>query len=57
MVRENLPINGVIDRWSPAQHPEDWHVYRSRWFEIFGYRQVVLLAGFVCLSFGAVFQD
>lgn len=56
MIRENVPINGVIDRWSPTDYPEDWEAYRSRWFAIFGYRQVVLLVGFISLLFGAVFQ-
>lgn len=56
MVRENVPINGVIDRWSTTDYPGDWDVYRSKWFAIFAYRQVVLLAGFISLLFGAVFQ-
>jgi len=56
MVRENVPINGEIDRWSTTHFPGDWDVYRSKWFAIFGYRQVVLLVGFTSLLFGAVFQ-
>lgn len=56
MVRENVPINGVIDRWSTTDYPEDWQDYRTRWFAIFAYRQVALLAGFLSLLSGAVFQ-
>jgi len=56
MMRENLPINGVIDRWSTTSYPEDWEAYRNKWFAIFGYRQVVLLVGFISLLVGAVFQ-
>lgn len=56
MMRENVPINGVIDRWSPTDHPGDWDVYRSKWFAIFAYRQVILLVGFISLLIGAVFQ-
>ena len=56
MLRENVPINGVVDRWSPTNIPEDWDVYRSKWFAIFGYRQALLLTGYVSLLFGAVFQ-
>ena len=56
MLRENVPINGVIDRWSIPGFPEDWKAYRDRWFAIFGYRQVALLLGFVSLLGGAVFQ-
>lgn len=56
MVRENVPINGVIDQWSTADHPDDWESYRTKWFEIFAYRQVLLLVGFFALLVGAVFQ-
>ena len=56
MMRENVPINGVIDRWSTTEYPDDWEAYRSRWFSIFGYRQVILLVGFASLIFGAAFQ-
>jgi hypothetical protein len=56
MLRESVPINQVIDRWSTANLPDDWEAYRSRWFAILGYRQVVLLVGLVGLLFGAVFQ-
>lgn len=57
MLRENVPLNEVIDRWSPADPPADWESYRSRWFAIFGYRQAVLLLGFVGLLAGAVFRS
>ena len=56
MLRENVPINGVVDRWSTTRYPEDWEHYRTRWFAIFAYRQIVLLVGFVALLVGAVFQ-
>jgi hypothetical protein len=56
MVRGNLPINGVMDRWSTTNYPEDWEHYRSKWFATFAYRQVVLLVGFFSLLVGAVFQ-
>ena len=56
MLRENAPINGVIDQWSATDYPEDWQDYRSKWFAIFAYRQVALLAGFLSLLIGAVFQ-
>lgn len=56
MVRKNVPINAVMSRWSTTDYPGDWELYRTRWFAIFGYRQVVLLIGFVSLLVGAVFQ-
>lgn len=54
MLRENVPINGVIDRWSTTDYPEDWQDYRAKWFTVFGYRQVALLVGFFSLVVGAV---
>lgn len=56
MVRKSVPINAVMSRWSTTDYPGDWELYRTRWFAIFGYRQAVLLIGFVSLLVGAVFQ-
>jgi hypothetical protein len=56
MMRENVPINGVIDQWSTTNNPKDWESYRAKWFEIFAYRQIVLLVGFFALLVGAVSQ-
>jgi hypothetical protein len=44
MIRENVPINGVMDAWSTTSYPPDWEHYRARWFEIFRHRQLVLLS-------------
>jgi hypothetical protein len=57
MMRENVPINVVIDRWSTTSYPDDWDQYRARWFAIFAYRQVFLLIGFFSLLIGAAFQE
>ncbi len=57
MLRENVPINGVIDRWSTTEYPDDWETYRNKWFAIFSYRQVILLLGFASLLFAAAFQE
>ena len=54
MMRENVPINGVVDRWSTTAYPEDWEDYRTKWFAVFSYRQAVLLLGFLALLVGAV---
>ena len=54
MLGENVPINGVIDQWTPTSYPADWESYRAKWFAIFRYRQVVLLVGFFSLLIGAV---
>lgn len=55
MLRENVPINGVMDRWSTADYPDDWADYRAKWFAVFRIRQVVLLAGYLALAAGVVF--
>ncbi len=56
MMRENVPINGVMDRWSTTSYPEDWEQYRRRWFAVFRSRQVLLLVGFSSVLAGAVFR-
>jgi len=56
MVRENVPINGVIETWTPMQYPADWETYRTRWMAIFAVRRVLLVIGFVSLLIGAVFR-
>ncbi len=56
MLRENVPINGVIETWTPTQYPADWESYRTRWMAIFAVRQVLLVVGFVSLLTGAVFR-
>jgi len=55
MTRASIPINGAMDRWSPASYPADWQEHQARWFAVFGYRQGVLLLGFLGLLAGAVF--
>jgi hypothetical protein len=57
MMRENLPINSVIDGWSTTSYPSDWETHRDQWFAIFGYRQVVLSIGFASLLVGAAFRS
>lgn len=57
MTRASIPINGAMDGWSPASYPADWEQYRAKWFAVFGYRQVVLLVGFLSLLAGAVFRS
>lgn len=54
-VKGNLPINDIINTWSSDSYPENWADYRAKWFNIFQYRQIANIIGFVCLSIGAVF--
>lgn len=54
-VKGNLPINDIINKWSPATYPANWMDYRSRWFHIFQFRQIANITGFVSLLIAAVF--
>lgn len=56
MLRDNVPINSVVDRWSLTDYPDNWEDYRTRWFTGFGHRQFVLLVGFSSLVIGAVLR-
>lgn len=55
MMKGNVPINNMIQKWTPESYPTDWQVYRDRWLNIFSYRQIALCIGFVSLLAGAVF--
>jgi len=54
-VKGNLPINSLINGWSADNYPADWTTYRTKWLNIFRYRQVANIAGFISLIIGAVF--
>ena len=54
-VKGNLPINSLINGWSPENYPADWATYRTKWLNIFRYRQVANITGFISLLIGAVF--
>ena len=54
-VKGNLPINDIINTWSSDSYPTNWTDYRAKWFNIFQYRQIINIVGFVTLLIGAVF--
>lgn len=54
-VKGNLPINDIINTWSVDNYPANWADYRTKWFNIFQYRQIVNITGFVSLLIGTVF--
>jgi len=54
-VKGNLPINSLINGWSADNYPADWATYRTKWLNIFQYRQVANITGFISLVIGAVF--
>lgn len=56
-VKGNLPINAAINSWAVDNYPADWASYRTRWLEIFHWRQVANITGFISLLIGAVFGN
>ncbi len=54
-VKGNLPINDIINTWTPDNYPANWTALRTKWFNIFQYRQVANIAGFISLLAGTVF--
>lgn len=54
-VKGNLPINDIINSWSSDNYPSDWTEYRTKWLNIFQFRQIASITGFVSLLSGVVF--
>lgn len=54
-VKGNLPVNDIINTWSADNYPANWADYRTKWLNIFQYRQIANITGFVSLLVGAVF--
>ena len=54
-LKGNLPINDVINTWNHDNIPSNWAEYRTKWFNVFQYRQLANITGFVSLLIGAVF--
>jgi hypothetical protein len=55
MMKGNMPINNLINTWTPVHYPDNWAVYRTKWLQIFYYREIATITGFVSLLIGAVF--
>jgi hypothetical protein len=54
-LKGNLPINDIINTWSLDNYPKNWSEIRMQWFNIFQYRQIVNITGWISLLIGAVF--
>lgn len=54
-VKGNVPVNDLINSWSADNYPANWADYRAKWLNIFQYRQIANITGFVSLLIGAVF--
>lgn len=53
-LKGSVPINQIINNWSPAAVPADWKEVRLAWFRVFQWRQVIDLVGFLSLLMGTV---
>src|SRR5690606_1674186 len=54
-VKGNIPINDAISTWTLDSYPANWAEFRIKWLQIFQYRQIANISGFVSLLIGAVF--
>ncbi len=55
-LKGNLPINDIINTWSSDNYPKNWSEIRMQWFNIFQYRQIVNITGWISLLIGVVFR-
>ena len=55
-VKGNPPINDYINKWTAQNHPANWDTYRAKWLQIFQYRQIANITGFISLLAGAIFK-
>lgn len=54
-VKGNIPINDVINTWTSESYPANWAEFRTKWLQIFQYRQMANITGFISLLIAAVF--
>jgi hypothetical protein len=54
-LKGNLPINDIINTWSSDNYPKNWSEIRMQWFNVFQYRQIANITGWISLLIGAVF--
>jgi hypothetical protein len=55
MMKGNMPINNLINTWTPVHYPDNWTEYRAKWLQVFFYREIATITGFISLVIGAVF--
>lgn len=54
-LKGDIPINNIINQWSPENYPRHWKLMREKWFYFFYLRQIAGITGFASLLIGAVF--
>ena len=51
-VAGDIPLNKIINRWTPQNYPDDWQQVRQKWFRIYHVRQAFAIIGFISLLTG-----
>lgn len=54
-LKGNMPINRLINTWTPENYPPDWEMYRKKWLHTFALRQLANITGFTSMLLGALF--
>ncbi|HEY0679540.1 MAG TPA: hypothetical protein VGD17_14750 [Chitinophagaceae bacterium] len=54
MFRGNIPLNKIIQTWTPDNYPGNWKDYRNRWFKYYEQRQVACIIAFLSLLTGII---
>jgi hypothetical protein len=54
-LKGNIPVNNIINSWTAESIPSNWQEYRAKWLDIFRYRQIANITGFLSLLAAAVF--
>jgi uncharacterized membrane protein len=56
MMKGNMPLNRLIQSWTPDNYPDNWKEYRAEWLRYYQLRQVAAVTGLLSLLVGAVFH-
>ena len=54
-LKGNVPLNKIINSWTPSNYPANWKQYRSKWLMVYNLRQAANIIGFVSLLAGLIF--
>jgi uncharacterized membrane protein len=54
-LKGNVPLNKVINTWTPSNFPSNWKEYQAKWFFIYRIRQAANITGFIALVAGLIF--
>lgn len=55
LFKGDMPINKIIQTWTPENYPANWETYRKKWLSYYFRRQIADTIGFASLLAGAIF--